>query len=118
VRRARAPRACPLLPSLLATALWAALPVHAADLTGPLQVNDGDTLQLGADDVLTHSAGSFALTVTGTGSNALIDGSRIHVTGNGSACLPMAVQLRDARCRSHRRPARASMRCMPMVPAA
>jgi autotransporter family porin len=61
VRRARAPRACPLLPSLLATALWAALPVHAADLTGPLLVNDGDTLQLGADDVL-HSAGGFALT--------------------------------------------------------
>jgi autotransporter family porin len=45
----------------LATALWAALPAHAADLTGPLLVNDGDTLQLGADDVLTHSAGSFAL---------------------------------------------------------
>ena len=58
----------PLIPSLLATALWAALPAHAADLTGPLLVNDGDTLQLGADDVLTHSAGSFALAVTGTGS--------------------------------------------------
>ena len=52
VRPARA-RACPLLPTLLATALWAALPVHAADLTGPLQVSDGNTLQLGADDVLT-----------------------------------------------------------------
>ena len=39
--RARARR--PLLPSLLATALWAALPVHAADLTGPLQVSDGNT---------------------------------------------------------------------------
>ncbi|MBH1528230.1 autotransporter outer membrane beta-barrel domain-containing protein [Stenotrophomonas maltophilia] len=96
--RARATRV-PLIPSLLATALWAALPAHAADLTGPLLVNDGDSLQLGADDVLNHSAGSFALTVTGTGSNALIDGSRIHVTGNGSgvsAANGGQVQLRGA----------------------
>ncbi|MGG2099439.1 hypothetical protein [Stenotrophomonas sp. NRRL B-14846] len=96
--RARATRV-PLIPSLLATALWAALPVHAADLTGPLLVNDGDSLQLGADDVLNHNAGSFALAVTGNGSNALIDGSRIHVTGNGSgvsAANGGQVQLRGA----------------------
>ncbi|MFB8831661.1 hypothetical protein ACE0DR_25805 [Azotobacter sp. CWF10] len=61
------------------------MPVHAADLTGPLQVSDGNSLQLGTDDVLTHGAGSFALAVTGAGSSALIDGSRINVTGNGSA---------------------------------
>ncbi|UUS15741.1 autotransporter outer membrane beta-barrel domain-containing protein [Stenotrophomonas sp. CD2] len=89
----------PLIPSLLATALWAALPAYATELTGPLQVSDGDSLQLGADDVLNHSAGSFALTVTGTGSNALIDGSRINVTGNGSAVTAAnggQVQLRGA----------------------
>nr|WP_312453514.1 autotransporter outer membrane beta-barrel domain-containing protein [Stenotrophomonas pavanii] len=96
-RARRAP--APLLPSLLATALWAALPVHAADLTGPLQVSDGNTLQLGADDVLTHAAGSFALTVTGAGSQAVIDGSRINVTGSGSAVSASnggQVQLRNA----------------------
>ncbi|PZP75719.1 MAG: autotransporter outer membrane beta-barrel domain-containing protein, partial [Stenotrophomonas maltophilia] len=95
---ARATRV-PLIPSLLATALWAALPAYATELTGPLQVSDGDSLQLGADDVLNHSAGSFALTVTGTGSNALIDGSRINVTGNGSAVTAAnggQVQLRGA----------------------
>ena len=99
VRPARAPRACPLLPSLLATALWAALPVHAADLTGPLEVSAGNSLQLGADDVLTHGAGGFALTVTGAGSSALVDGSRINVTGNGSAVSAAnggQVQLRGA----------------------
>lgn len=96
--RAR-PAPAPLLPSLLATALWAALPAQAADLTGPLQVSDGNSLQLGADDVLTHDAGSFALAVTGAGSNALIDGSRINVTGNGSAVSASnggQVQLRSA----------------------
>lgn len=89
----------PLLPSLLAAALWAALPVHAADLTGPLEVSAGNRLQLGADDVLRHTTGSFALTVTGAGSSALIDGSRISVTGNGSGVSATnggQVQLRGA----------------------
>ena len=103
-RRHRAPgRArlapAPLLPSMLATSLWAALPVHAAELTGPVQVSDGNSLQLGEDDVLTQAAGSFALTVTGAGSNALIDGSSINVTGNGSAVSAANgghVQLRGA----------------------
>lgn len=83
------PRACatrvPLIPGLLASALCAALPAHAAELTGPLQVSDGDSLQLGADDVLSHSASGFALTVSGAGSHAQIAGSHIKVTGNGSA---------------------------------
>ncbi|MHC1655146.1 autotransporter outer membrane beta-barrel domain-containing protein [Stenotrophomonas maltophilia] len=89
----------PLLPSLLATALWAALPVHAADLSGPLTVTDGDQLLLGADDVLSHSGGGFALTATGAGSRALLEGSRINVSGNGSAISAAnggQVQLRDA----------------------
>jgi autotransporter family porin len=89
----------PLLPSLLATALWAALPVQAADLSGPLTVADGDQLLLGADDVLNHSAGGFALTATGAGSRALLEGSRINVSGNGSAVSAAnggQVQLRDA----------------------
>ncbi|HDS1581169.1 TPA: autotransporter outer membrane beta-barrel domain-containing protein [Stenotrophomonas maltophilia] len=87
-RRASA-RACatrvPLIPGLLASALCAALPAHAAELTGPLQVSGGDSLQLGADDVLSHSASGFALTVSGAGSHAQIAGSHIKVTGNGSA---------------------------------
>jgi len=82
-RRHRA--AAPLIPSLLATALWAALPVHATDLTGPVQVSDGNSLQLGADDVITHSTGGDALTVAGVGSHALVDGSTINVTGKGNA---------------------------------
>lgn len=80
---ARASR-LPLIPSLLASALWAALPVHAADLTGPLKVTDGGSLQLGADDTLLHSAGGFALDVDGAGSTATVDGSRIEITGGGS----------------------------------
>lgn len=82
--RAR-PAPAPLLPSLLATALWAALPAQAADLTGPLKVINGETLQLDANDTLLHSVGGFALDVNGAGSTATLDGTHVDVTGGGSA---------------------------------
>ncbi|ACF50439.1 autotransporter outer membrane beta-barrel domain-containing protein [Stenotrophomonas maltophilia] len=80
----------PLIPSLLATALWAALPVQAAELQGPLKVVNGESLQLGADDRLLHSGGGFALDVNGAGSTATIDGSRIDITHGGSGIQAMA----------------------------
>ncbi len=82
---ARASRLPPSFPSLLATALWAALPAHAADLTGPLKVINGQTLQLDAGDTLLHSVGGFALDVNGAGSTATLDDTRVDVTGGGSA---------------------------------
>ncbi len=94
-RRRRAP-ACarvarlPLIPSLLASALWAALPVHAAELQGPLKVTDGGSLQLGADDTLQHSASGYALEANGVGSTITVDGSWISSTGGGSGILASA----------------------------
>ena len=80
----------PLIPSLLASALWAALPVHAAELQGPLKVTDGGSLQLGADDTLSHSAGGYALEANGVGSTITVNGSWISSTGGGSGILASA----------------------------
>lgn len=86
---ARASR-LPLIPSLLASALWAALPLHAAELQGPLKVTDGGSLQLGADDTVLHSAGGYALEANGAGSNATVEGSHIEISGGGSGILASA----------------------------
>ncbi|MEG0185088.1 MAG: autotransporter outer membrane beta-barrel domain-containing protein, partial [Stenotrophomonas sp.] len=74
----------PLIPSLLASALWAVLPAQASELQGPLKVVDGGSLQLEAADTLLHSGSGFALEVSGAGSTANLDGSRIEITGGGS----------------------------------
>lgn len=74
----------PLIPSLLASALWAAMPAQAGELQGPLKVTDGGSLQLDAADTLLHSSAGFALDVNGAGSTATVNGSRIEITGGGS----------------------------------
>lgn len=81
--RARAGRS-PLIPSLLATALCAALPVQAADLA-PITVEGGSEQTIDAGNRVVNSGVAFAVTAKDAGTRLTLNGAPILVTGSGSA---------------------------------
>jgi autotransporter family porin len=89
----------PFVPSLLANALWMALPLQAAEIHGPVYVNNGASVELGADDIVQASGSSKAVWVRGAGSLATINGSRIETQGSGGGVQASdggQVLIRDA----------------------
>lgn len=79
----------PLVPTLLASALWAALPAGAAEHVGPVYVNDGTSKTLGSDDVVRVSNNSNVVWAAGSGSTIIVDGSRLEALGPGGGATAL-----------------------------
>ena len=84
------------LPSLLASALCAALPAAAADFTGPVLVDDGSALLLGQADRVTQAGRGYTLTASGPQSMIAATGTHFDIADGGSGFQATAGGAVDA----------------------